>query len=127
MKNRAQKLSSPIIPSFLAGVINGLLGTGGGIPLFFYLTKQGKGKGAYATASVAILLLSLQTLFLYREKDVTPNLVSPFLPMLAVVGGALGAWLCGKIDRRILLLIFGILLLLSGSYLIGKEICLAIS
>lgn len=127
MKKHKKTIKKAAIPSFLAGVINGLLGTGGGVPLYFYLSKNGEDKEAYATASVGILFLSLQTLFLYRDATVTPSLVSPVLPLLAVIGGALGGWLLGKMDQLWLKRLFGLLLLLSGCYLLGKEICFAIS
>ena len=127
MKKSAAKHPSPLLPSLMAGILNGLLGTGGGIPLFFYLSKTKNGRIAYATSSVGILLLSLQTVFLYRDKSISIQEVSPFLPMLAISGGALGAWLCGKIKRRFLTLVFGVLLLLSGGYLLGKEIFIALS
>ena len=127
MKKNTAKTQKPLIPTLLAGLLNGLLGTGGGIPLFFYLSKQKNGREAYATASVGILLLSLQTVFLYRDHGVSIHRVSPLLPVLAIFGGALGAWLCGKMDRRFLTLLFGVLLLLSGVYLLGKEIFVALS
>ena len=113
--------------SFFAGILNGLLGTGGGIPLYFILSKEGGDKRAYATASAAVLLLSLQTVFLYQGDAVSPDTVSPFLPFLAVLGGSIGALLLGKIDRRLLRLIFALLLLFSGAYTMGKELYYVLS
>ena len=111
-----------ILSAFLAGILNGFLGTGGGVALYFSLTKEGADKRAYATASVGILFLSLQTLFLYQNAAVSPETVSPFLPFLAIAGGALGTYLLGKVNSFTLRLIFAILLLISGGYTIGKEL-----
>ena len=109
-----------------AGVNNGLLGTGGGVPLYFALSRRGADKGAYATASVGVLLLSLQTVLLYRTGGADLFGVSPLLPLLAVGGGALGALLLGRINTRLLRGLFAGLLLFSGAYILGKEIFLAL-
>ena len=97
-----------------AGVINGLLGTGGGVPLYFFLSRRDADKRAYATASAGVLLLSLQTLFLYRGSGTDFFDVSPLLPLLAVMGGVLGALLLRRINERLLRWLFSILLLFSG-------------
>lgn len=121
-KEKSKKSFARICASLFAGVLNGLLGTGGGIPLYFLLAKEGKGRGAYATASVCVLLLSAQTLFLYRGAAVPLTTVSPFLPLFAVIGGCIGALLLGKVNTRLLRLFFGLLLLFSGGYTLGKEL-----
>ncbi len=97
------------------------------MPLYFVLAKEGGDKRAYATASVGVLLLSLGTLFLYRSSSASFEAVTPFLPFLAVAGGTLGAFLLGKVNAFTLRLIFGLLLLFSGAYSIGKEIYFAIA
>ena len=123
-KNKSHK---EIFPAVFAGVLNGFFGTGGGVPLYFSLARKEDDATAYATASVGVLILSLQTLFLYRGAAVSPESVSPFLPFLAVVGGTIGTRLLGKTNAFALRLIFGILLLISGGYTVGKEIYLAFS
>ena len=126
-KSKAKSRLWRICAAFLAGVLNGFLGTGGGVPLYFTLSKQEADREAYATASVGVLLLSLSTVFLYRGNAVPLDTVTPFLPMLAVLGGAAGALLLGRIRPFLLRLIFGLLLLFSGGYAIGKEIYLALA
>ena len=111
-----------IVFSFFAGLLNGFLGTGGGVALYFSLSKEGADKEAYATASVGVFLLSLQTVFLYRKAAVSLQTVSPFLPLLAVVGAVVGAFLLGKVNSFTLRLVFALLLLVSGGYTIGKEL-----
>lgn len=123
MENRKpKKRFGRIVASLFAGVLNGLLGTGGGIPLYFMLSKEGEDKRAYATASVCVLLLSAQTLLLYRGAATSLTAVSSFLPLFAVLGGSLGAFLLGKVNTRLLRLFFGLLLLFSGGYTMGKEL-----
>ncbi|MBE6568340.1 MAG: hypothetical protein E7657_06755 [Ruminococcaceae bacterium] len=124
--NRIKHLKR-ILSSFFAGILNGFLGTGGGVALYFALSKEGADKRAYATASVGVLLLSLQTVFLYRSAAASPEEISPFLPFLAVAGGALGTFLLGKVNSFTLRLIFALLLLGSGGYTIGKEIYYALA
>lgn len=123
---KTKKQIKKVLASLFAGILNGFLGTGGGVPLYFALAKEG-GKSAYATASVGVLLLSLQTLFLYRGAAVLPESVSPFLPFLAIAGGALGTVLLGRVKLFTLRLIFALLLLASGGYTIGKEIYFALA
>ena len=111
------------IPAALAaGLLNGLLGTGGGVPLYFSLSRTQSDKRAYATSSVGILLLSLQTVFLYRGNAVSLLSVSPFLLFAAILGGATGALLLGRLKTDLLRLLFSALLILSGGYLLGKEL-----
>lgn len=111
----------------LAGLLNGLLGTGGGIPLCLLLSREGADREAYATSSVGVLLLSLQTVLLYRDGAVPLTEVTPFLSLAATAGGALGALLLPRVPKRTLSFLFGGLLLLSGCYLGGKELYLAFS
>jgi uncharacterized membrane protein YfcA len=118
---------SRALAACLAGLFNGLLGTGGGIPLCLALSREGADREAYATSSVGVLLLSLQTVLLYRGGAVPLATVSPFLPFAAVTGGALGALLLSRISLGTLRLFFGGLLLLSGCYVGGKELYLALA
>ncbi len=127
MKENSKKANTKrAVCALSAGILNGLLGTGGGVPLYFLLSREGAGRGAYATASVGVLLLSLSTVFLYRGGAVSLSRVTPFLPFLAVLGGTLGALLLGKINTRALRFAFSLLLLFSGLYLLGKECYLAL-
>ena len=114
------------LAALLAGFVNGLLGTGGGVPLCLMLTKTQEPKKVYATASLGVLLLSLQTVFLYRGAAIPLTELSPFLPFLSVMGGSLGAVLLGKIKGNLLRFFFASLLIFSGAYLIGKELYFAI-
>ena len=122
--NKKQKKHIPFI--LAAGLLNGLLGTGGGVPLYFSLSRTEKDQNAYATASVGILFLSLQTVFLYRGNAIAIESVSPLLLLASIFGGAIGAFLLGRVRRSLLKLLFSLLLILSGGYLLGKELWYAV-
>ena len=100
--------------AFAAGVLNGLLGTGGGVPLWFAISTEKDRRTAYATASVGILVLSAVSLFLHFEKSGLPSTLSPLFLWAALFGGACGAFLLNKVPLSFLRFLFAFLLILSG-------------
>ena len=100
----------------LAGTINGLLGTGGGVLLVLLLTKLFKAdaKDAFAQSLLMILPLSIVSVFVYCQTGGVS--LAQMLPYLfpAVIGGILGAYLADKINARVLKIIFAILVVYSG-------------
>ena len=106
--------------SFLAGGINGFLGTGGGI-IFIYmlqsLTKNNT-KDNFSTSLCATIFISLIALFSYvRNDSVDFSLIQKiFLPTL--LGGIVGAAVTDKLKTSYISLIFGILVVYSGIRLI---------
>ena len=100
----------------LAGTINGLLGTGGGVLLVLLLAKLFKAdaKDAFAQSLLMILPLSAVSVFVYCQTGgVSLARVHPYL-FPAVIGGMLGAYLADRIDARVLKIIFAILVVYSG-------------
>ncbi|MBO5754896.1 MAG: sulfite exporter TauE/SafE family protein [Clostridia bacterium] len=108
--------------SLLSGFLNGLFGTGGGIPLWFAAVKQGDERRAFATASVGVLILSLFSALLHLPSTSPFIHVTPLFLFLSVLGGALGAVLLGRIPSRLLRYLFAFLLILSGAYAFGKGV-----
>jgi len=105
-----------IVSALTAGLLNGLLGTGGGIPLWFAAIGRDNKRAAFATSSTGVLLLSFFSLFLYAKE--APPLMgegSLFL-WLALLGGALGAFLLSRIPLGIVRTVFALLLIGSGGY-----------
>lgn len=100
----------------LAGLANGLFGSGGGlflVPLLTQWTKLPQRK-AFATSVAVILPLSLVSAGIYWFKgglDITG--AWPYL-----IGGALGGLLSGKLFRRVSMTFlrraFGLLILYGG-------------
>lgn len=106
--------------SFLAGGINGFVGTGGGILLVFVLSvvlKVDK-KDAFATSLCITVPISAIALFNYfRQGSVDISVFSQsWLPVLS--GGILGAFLVDRLKLSWLNGIFGALIVYSGVCLI---------
>lgn len=118
MKDKmTKKIILLAVLSFLAGILNALLGAGGGVVLIFaiqlYYGRSNAKKG-FAIANLAVLVFSLISVFSYldggmiEEREVLPYI----LP--ALIGGTIGALLLGRIKTRYLKLIFASLMLYSG-------------
>lgn len=108
-----------ILFSVLAGAVNGLLGTGGGVVLVLYLSRVFKGKEDALKSAVAVtllctLLMSAVSAAVYILRgSVTLSDALPFLPA-ALIGGLLGALIFSKIKPSVLNLIFSLLVLWAG-------------
>ncbi len=112
------KILSVVIP-FGAGIVNGLLGTGGGILLLFVLRRKAAAQDAFATALACILPLSVLSVWLYCQSgtvSVGDLLSADALPYLlgAIPGGVLGAWLLDRLKLSVVQYLFTALLLFSG-------------
>ncbi|MBP3436278.1 MAG: TSUP family transporter [Clostridia bacterium] len=105
-----------------AGLLNGMLGTGGGIPLWFVAMRRQNNRSAFATSATGVLALSLFSLLLDGKGiEETMALLTPFFLLAALAGGTLGGLWLGKIKLRVLNGIFGVLLVLSGIFVLIKE------
>ena len=108
--------------SLLAGLLNGLLGTGGGMILLFTLgalLPRERAKECFMISTVGVLVFSaVSAIFYARGGSISPSLL-PRFALPAAVGGVVGALLLGKIGVRLLRKIFAILLLYSGVKLLG--------
>ena len=104
----------------LAGGVNGLLGTGGGILLVWLFTKVIKtdAKDAFAQSLLTVIPMSLVSGFSYLQAESFS--LSQLIPYLlpAALGGVLGAWLTDRINPRFLKIIFGVLVVYSGARMI---------
>ena len=109
----------------LAGIINGLFGTGAGVVVAACQMKLGaRVQESLAAANFAVLVLSLVSFFVYLKsgslsKDVLVGFVFPrALP--ALVGGGIGALLSDKISSRILTRLFALLIFFCGVRMLFK-------
>ena len=107
------------VTAFCAGVVNGLLGTGGGIPLLFLLRRHSAAQDAFASALCCILPLSILSTALYYHTGsiaVSELFSSDILPYLlgAIPGGILGAVLLDRLKLSLIQYVFAALLLFSG-------------
>lgn len=97
---------------FIAGVINGMLGAGGGMIVVPTLNKSGvETKKSHATSVAIILSISLVSSFFYlKSGTVTISDVSPYI-LWGVIGSVIGSFLLTKINDIWLHRIFGALMI----------------
>lgn len=106
---------------FFIGIINGLLGAGGGMLAVPALKKLGLSqKDAHRNALAVILPLSLLSagLYIFRgDVNFTDTLI--YIPG-GLIGALFGAWLLKKISPKWLAVIFGGFMVYSGvRFLVG--------
>lgn len=122
MKTGKRELPLLYLPAaaFLAGGVNGLLGTGGGMVLALALrAAYPKGRReAMALSTACALFFSVLSIFLYTISGHFEGVevLSSVLP--AFLGGALGALLLGRLRLPYLDILLSLLLLYSGLSLV---------
>ena len=105
-----------------AGLLNGFFGTGGGMVLVItlsHLLPKDRRKEAFVYSSVGVFGFCLVSLFLYNARGLLPNAALSNYALAALVGGAVGAFLFGRLGTRLLRKIFAVLLLYSGLKMMG--------
>lgn len=106
--------------SFLAGGINGFLGTGGGV-LFIYtlsaLTENDK-RVSFSTTLFATTLISIVAMVRYAKQGMVDFSLGGELFLPCALGGLFGAFLLNKIKTEWLSAIFAILVIYSGTCMI---------
>lgn len=113
-KRRFEKLILPL-GGALVGLVNGLLGAGGGMIAVPMLKKSGMAqKQAHAASVLIIFFLSLFSAAVYLyEGRITLSAALPYLPG-GVVGAVIGAVGLKKIPDRLLRKIFGGFMIYTG-------------
>ncbi|MBO5312469.1 MAG: sulfite exporter TauE/SafE family protein [Clostridia bacterium] len=108
------------ILAFVAGGVNGFIGTGGGIVLVYSLSAltDNDKKDNLATALCVTIPISFLALFSYISGGNVDFQLLPTLIFPAVAGGLTGAFLTHKLSTKWLNLIFAILVIYSGFRLI---------
>ena len=103
---------------FGSGLINGLLGAGGGILIVYglnrFLKKAEDPRSIYAAAIAVILPLSILSAVRYfRHGSLSLDSIYPLI-LPAVLGGAVGAMLLRRLSPAALARIFAAVVLVSG-------------
>ena len=104
-----------IIAGFLSGAI-GAMGLGGGAVLLIYLAliKEKNQLDAQGENLMFFIPVALLSVVIYAvRKQIKWKIVLP-LAVMGVIGAAVGFWLSGLIDSKLLTKIFGGLLALIG-------------
>ena len=104
---------------FAAGVVGGMFGNGGGVIAVFLLSSTAVGvfkdrRLVYANVPVIMLPIALTSALIYRSHS-HPDLGTVVaVGVSAFLGGLAGAGLLGKLDPRVISLIFGAVMIVSG-------------
>ena len=119
MKHHILMFCTLLAVGFGAGLINGLLGAGGGILIVFALGRLLRKnlrdtRSIFATAVAVILPLSLLSALRYFQHQSTDLTDAALLLLPAVIGGATGALLLRRLSPALLSRIFAAVVLISG-------------
>lgn len=106
----------------LAGVVNGLLGAGGGVIMLYVIKavlsrRAGEGdvgKDTFATVVAVMLPVSLISAISYGAAGNVDMTEMQILTLPAIVGGIIGAYLTDKLPTRVIRGIFAVLVIVSG-------------
>lgn len=99
----------------IAGIINGLLGSGGGMIVVPLLEKRNvEPRQAHATAIAVILPLTTVSVCFYLKNGHSNPKATLVIAAAGMVGGFLGAKLLGKIPEPILKLTFAVVILVTA-------------
>ena len=109
-----------VLSAAVAGGVNGLLGTGGGMILVISLSRlyPEEREGVMAISTACVFIFSLLTIILYKisGKMQGIDLLATLFPSL--LGGVVGALLLGKLPGRAVEGIFALLLIFAGGRLL---------
>ena len=113
------KRMGALMLGFLAGLLNGLLGAGGGIALVrgaerILPREYHDGRDIFANALAVMLPISAVSAIAYVLRGSVHGLEFSRFILPAVIGGAGGGLLLAVIDTRLLRLIFSALVVWSG-------------
>lgn len=108
--------------ALMAGVVNGLLGAGGGVIMLYLvramLRQRGDGEGeqkdAFASVVAIMLPVSIISALSYAARGSLDMRELQILTVPALVGGVIGAFLTDRLPVRVVRLVFGILVIVSG-------------
>lgn len=105
-----------LVFSFAAGLLNGFLGTGGGILLVFLfsLVYDGNRRDLFADTVLTVFFLSLVSALLYAKAGMIDLSFSATFFVPGVIGGVCGALLLEKIDLPLLKKLFAAMVIFCG-------------
>ncbi len=107
------------LPSLAGGVLCGLFGTGGGIPLVFAMAKRGVGRSKYRITLSLTVLFSIFAFCLKQAWTVAWQCALPLL-LASGAGGWLGSRLLFSVKSVWVNRLFAVLLICSGGLMIWR-------
>lgn len=110
-----------LLSGTLIGIVNGLLGAGGGMLAVPILKKLGLSqRQAHINAVAVILPITVLSAILYLYKDYVNLSDSLFYIPTGIIGSLLGTYILSKISPTLLKRIFGALMVYAGARLLLK-------
>ncbi len=107
-----------------AGLLNGLVGCGGGIVLVYVLTRAYRGsperdsRDVFASAVASVLPMSAVSALIYLRSGDPVSAAEPGHVVPALCGGIVGAYLLDRISLPWLRRIFALLVIWAGTSLV---------
>lgn len=121
LRSEAKKRSMLFaLAGILSGIVNGLLGTGGGILTVLFLSKIYAKDSSYSTKDIfaitlcSSVIMSMASLLFYLSIGCFSVSDSALYMLAAVPGGVLGAILLEKLSSKTMKLIFALLVVWAG-------------
>lgn len=121
LRSEAKKRSMLFaLAGILSGIVNGLLGTGGGILTVLFLSKIYAKDSSYSTKDIfaitlcSSVIMSMASLLFYLSSGYFSVSDSALYMLAAVPGGVLGAILLEKLSSKTMKLIFALLVVWAG-------------
>lgn len=121
LRSEAKKRSMLFaLAGILSGIVNGLLGTGGGILTVLFLSKIYAKDSSYSTKDIfaitlcSSVIMSMASLLFYLSSGCFSVSDSALYMLAAVPGGVLGAILLEKLSSKAMKLIFALLVVWAG-------------
>ena len=121
LRSEAKKRSMLFaLAGILSGIVNGLLGTGGGILTVLFLSKIYAHDSSYSTKDIfaitlcSSVIMSMASLLFYLSSGCFSVSDSALYMLAAVPGGVLGAILLEKLSSKTMKLIFALLVVWAG-------------
>lgn len=104
----------------VTGLLNGLLGAGGGMVVVPILNKRVEQRKAHATSVSIILPICVVSAISYLNSGtVTFSDVTPYL-WWGVLGAVIGSWLLPRINETLLKKVFALLMIWAGVRLLMR-------
>lgn len=105
-----------IFAGFLAGIVSGLFGAGGGMILvpFMTLILKEEEVSSRATTILCIFFMVLTSTFFYFKQDSIEWIVSIKCAIGGIIGGVIGSKLLIKLNKNVLKILFIIFLIYAS-------------